>query len=179
MNPLRRDGEWARKSLFKGGFYYSGYNIRALINQNFLGPYTGWNQDITVYTKNLQIMWQKRDPWGDLSAPKATLDRSFLSSLSDLINDSERVRITNSQKNFKSTFGSAYFISKNNEIKLAKPTKKEPRKASFPWDLGLLFVQPIKMHWYCRMLNFITAKGNLMHAIYKFSLNFHAKWRFP
>ena len=33
---------------------------------------------------------------------------------------------------------------KNNAVKLAKPTKKEPRKASFPWDLGLLFVQPIK-----------------------------------
>ena len=64
--------------------------------------------------------------------------------MSDLIKDSEHVRIKNSQNHFKSTFGSAYFISKNNEIKLAKPTKKEPRKASFPWDLGLLFVQPIK-----------------------------------
>ena len=79
-----------------------------------------------------------------MSAPKATLDRSFLSSLLDLLNDSERVIITNSQNNFNSTFGSTYFISKNNEIKLAKSTKKEPRKASFPWDLGLLFVHPIK-----------------------------------
>ena len=78
-----------------------------------------------------------------MSDPKATLDSSFLSSLSDLLKDSERVRITNSQKHFKSTFGSAYFISKNNET---KPMKKEPRKASFPWDLGFLFVQPIKMH---------------------------------
>ena len=39
-NPPRGDGEWARKSLFKEGFYYSGYNIKALINHNFLGPYT-------------------------------------------------------------------------------------------------------------------------------------------
>ena len=113
------------------------------------------------YTKILQILWQKRDPWGDLSAPKATLDRSFLSSLSDLLKESEHVRITNSQKHFKSTFWLAYFISKNNEIKLAKPTKKEPRKASFPWDLGLIFVQPIKMHWYFRILNFIIQQMKL------------------
>ena len=61
-----------------------------------------------------------------------------------MIKESEQVIITNSQNHFKSTFGSAYFISKSNEIKLAKSAKKEPRKASFPWDLGLLFVQPIK-----------------------------------
>ena len=30
------------------------------------------------------------------------------------------------------------------KLKLAKLTKKEPRKAIFPWDLGLLFVKPIK-----------------------------------
>ena len=42
--------------------------------------------------------------------------------------------------------GQPTLSQKNNEIKLAKPTKKEPRKARFPWDLGLLFVQPIKMH---------------------------------
>ena len=61
-------------------------------------------------------MWQKRDPWGDLSAPKATLERSFIYSLSDMLNESERVRIKNPQKHFKSTFGSAYLISQNNEI---------------------------------------------------------------
>ena len=79
-----------------------------------------------------------------MSAPKATLDRSFLSSLSDLLNDSDKFRITNAQNHFKSTFGSAYFISKNNEIKLAKTVNREPRKASFPWDIGFLFVQEIK-----------------------------------
>ena len=30
------------------------------------------------------------------------------------------------------------------KLKLAKQVKKEPRKASFPWDLGLMFVQPMK-----------------------------------
>ena len=49
-----------------------------------------------------------------------------------------------SQNHFKSTFGSAYLNSKKIKLKLAKQVKKEPRKASFPWDLGLLFVQPMK-----------------------------------
>ena len=30
------------------------------------------------------------------------------------------------------------------KLKLAKQAKKEPRKARFPWDIGLMFVQPIK-----------------------------------
>ena len=30
------------------------------------------------------------------------------------------------------------------KLKLAKQVKKEPRKASFPWDLGFLFVKPMK-----------------------------------
>ena len=30
------------------------------------------------------------------------------------------------------------------ELKLAKTTKKEPRKASFPWDLGFLFGKPMR-----------------------------------
>ena len=29
-------------------------------------------------------------------------------------------------------------------LKLAKQVKKEPRKESFPWDIGLIFVQPMK-----------------------------------
>ena len=33
---------------------------------------------------------------------------------------------------------------KKMKLKLAKQVKKEPRKASFPWDIGLLFVQPMK-----------------------------------
>ena len=48
------------------------------------------------------------------------------------------------QNKFKSTFGSSYFNSNKTKLKLAKPVKKEPRKASFPWDIGLLFVQPMK-----------------------------------
>ena len=147
--------------------------------QKLLGPYTGWNQDFTTLEKSW-VFSEKGDPLGDLSTLEATSDRSFLSLLLDLLKESEHIRITNAQKHFKSTFGSAYLISQKIKLKLAKQAKKEPRKASFPWDPGLLFVQPTKMHWYCRILNFIIAKGNLMLTIYKFPLNFHAKKkRFP
>ena len=51
-NPPRGDGEWARKSLFKKYFFInSGYNIREMIYQKLLGPYTGWNQDLTIIQK--------------------------------------------------------------------------------------------------------------------------------
>ena len=98
------------------------------------------------FAKKLRFFSEKGDPWGDLNAPETTSDKSFLLFLSELLNDSEKVRKKYAKKNFKSTFGSSYFISKNNAVKLAKPAKKEPRKASFPWDLGLMFVQPIKLH---------------------------------
>ena len=49
-----------------------------------------------------------------------------------------------SQNHFEITFGSAYFKPNKAKLKLAKTMKKESRKASFPWDLGLLFGNPIK-----------------------------------
>ena len=30
------------------------------------------------------------------------------------------------------------------KLKLAKQVKQEPRKARFPWDIGLIFGNPIK-----------------------------------
>ena len=41
------------------------------------------------------------------------------------------------------------------ELKLAKQVKKEPRKASFPWDLGLIFMQRMK---YAMIYGFIFYK---------------------
>ena len=125
--------------------------------QKILGPYIGWNQYFTTLEKSW-VFSEKGDPWGDLSAPEATSDSSFLYLLSDLLKYSEHIIITNAQNNFKSTFGSAYLISQKMKLKLAKQAEKEPRKASFPWDLGLIFVQPTNMYWYCRIFNFITAK---------------------
>ena len=79
-----------------------------------------------------------------MNTPKATSNRRFLYFLLDLIKYSDHFIIKNSQNKFKSTFGSDYLISKKMKLKLAKQAKQEPRKASFPWDLGFLFVQPIK-----------------------------------
>ena len=79
-----------------------------------------------------------------MSAPKATSDKRFLSFLLEMLKEIKHVKIKNPQNHFKSTFGSAYLISQKVKLKLAKQAKKEPRKASFPWDIGLLFVQPMK-----------------------------------
>ena len=94
--------------------------------------------------EKFEFFGEKGDPWGDLNAPKATSYSSFLSLLSELLKYRENIRIKNVQNHFKSTFGSAYLISQKMKLKLAKQAEKEPRKAIFLWDLGLLFVQPKK-----------------------------------
>ena len=78
-----------------------------------------------------------------MSAPEATSDSRILYFLSYLIKYSEHVRIKNAQNHFKSAFGLAYLISKKMKLRLAKTNEREP---SFPWDIGLLFVQKTKMH---------------------------------
>ena len=90
---------------------------------------------------NLQ---SKGSPLGDLNNPKATFEQQLLFFLLCLLKDSEHVRMKYAPKHFESTFGSAYFKPNKTKLKLAKTVKKEPRKASFPWDLGFLFVQPMK-----------------------------------
>ena len=96
-----------------------------------------------------------------MNAPEASSDRSFLYFLSDLIKYREHVIITYTQNHFKSTFRSAYLISKKMKLKLAKQAKKESRKARFPWDLGLLFVQPMK---YALILQNIKFYNNEMKS---------------
>ena len=55
---------------------------------------------------------------------------------------------------------------KRTRLKLAKQVKKEPRKAIFPWDLGMLFVQPMKYTLIAGFILFLNKKGNLEHATY-------------
>ena len=131
----------------------------------------------SLYKKKLQIMWQKRDPWGDLSTPKATLDRSFPASLSDLIKDSEHVRIKNSQNHFKSTFGSAYLISNNNEIKLAKPTKRNQGKQDFFGILNCCLCSQLNSTDIAEYWIYRTAKETTLTASYWFFTKILAKLR--
>ena len=44
----------------------------------------------------------------------------------------------------KVPLGKPTFNQTKIELKLAKTMKNEPRKASFPWDLGLLFGKPMR-----------------------------------
>ena len=94
------------------------------------------------------------------------LNNNVLSFLLHLLKTSKHVRITYAQKHFKSTFGSAYLNSKKIKLKLAKQVKMEPRKASFPWDIGLLFVHPMKYALIVGFNLFLNIKGNLEHATY-------------
>ena len=87
---------------------------------------------------------ERGDPWGDLNAPEATFEQKLIFFSVTPDKTSKHVRIKYAQKHFKSTFGSSYLNSKKTTLKLAKQVKKEPRKAIFPWDLGLVFVQPMK-----------------------------------
>ena len=97
-----------------------------------LDPYMDWNQEFTrCENQRFQSIW---------TLLKTLPNSSFLYFWLHLIKKNKHVRITYSKKQFKSTFGSAYLNSKKMELKLAKQVKKE----SFPWDLGLIFVQPMK-----------------------------------
>ena len=75
-----------------------------------------------------------------MNAPEANFEQQLLFFFVTPAKTSKHVRITYAQKHFKSTFGLAYLNSKKTKLKLAKQVKNEPRKASFSWDLGLLFV---------------------------------------
>ena len=57
------------------------------------------------------------------------------------------------------------------KLKLAKQAKKEPRKASFPWDIGFLFVKTIKYALIFQNIKFYrTENETTLIASYKFSL---------
>ena len=92
---------------------------------------------------------------------KTLPNSSFLYFLLHLLKTSKHVRITYAQKHFKSTFGSTYLNSKKTKLKLAKQVKKEPRKASFPWDIGFLFMKLMKYSLISGFNIFLNIKGNL------------------
>ena len=111
------------------------------------------------------------DPRGDLNAPEATSEQKLPLFLSKLLKTSKNIRMKYAQNHFKSTFGSAYLNSKKMNLKLAKQVTKEPRKASFPWDIGLLFVQPMKYALILQNIKFYhTANETTITTSYEFSL---------
>ena len=100
------------------------------------------SRDYKVRKSKVLVKWET--PGRIWTLLKTLPNSSFLYFLLHMIKTSDNVRIKYSQNHLNSTFGSAYLNSKKMELKLAKQVKKEPRKASLPWDLGLLFVQPMK-----------------------------------
>ena len=127
-------GMGSKEPIQKKNLFIFCYNISELKNQKLLGPYIGSNQVFTTL-ENFWVFNEKGDPWGALNAPETTSDRRFLFFLSEMIKDRDKVRITYAQRNFKSTFGSAYLISKKRKLKLAKQEKRNQGKQAF---LGIL-----------------------------------------
>ena len=74
-----------------------------------------------------------------MNDPKATFEKNIILFLLCLLKYRDNVRIKYAQNQFESTFGSTYFKRNKTKLKLAKTVKREPRKASFPWDIGFLF----------------------------------------
>ena len=92
----------------------------------------------------LNITVKKGDPWGIRMAQKPFSNKIFSSFCYSCLTNSDIIRMKYSKNHFESTFGSSYFKPNKTKLKLAKTVKKEPRKASFPWDLVLLFGNPMR-----------------------------------
>ena len=75
----------------------------------------------------------------------------------------------------KLTLGQPTLSQKNNEIKLAKTTNREPRKARFPWDLGLLFVHPIKYALILQNIKFYNSERKSNVCDLQVFFKIHAK----
>ena len=103
-----------------------------------------WNE-----TKGLQIakVWnfgKTETPWGVLNGPKMISGHHLL--LFSVINakNINIITVKYSQNYFEINFGWTHFLPKNSKLKLVfKEAEKEPRKASFPWDLGMILGKPI------------------------------------
>ena len=91
----------------------------------------------------LKITVKKGDPWGYSDGPKATFEQKIVLFMLFLLKNSEIIIMKYSQNHFESTFGSAYFKPKKTKLKLVKTVKTEPRKASFPWGIGLPLGKPM------------------------------------
>ena len=89
-------------------------------------------------------LWSKGRPLRGSDDPKATFEQKILIFLLFQLKYSKLIRIKYSENNFESAFRLAYFKPNKTKLKLAKTVKKEPRKARFPWDLGLLFGKPMR-----------------------------------
>ena len=91
-----------------------------------------------VRKSKVSVKWETPGRIWTLLGPLS--NNIFFYFMLHLLKTSKHARIKYSQNHFKSTFGSTYLNSKKIKLKLAKQVRKEPRKESFPWDLGLLFV---------------------------------------
>ena len=106
-NPLRGDGQWAWKILFKKIFLLPVVTISSKWYNSSWFLYRMKSRAYKVW--KLKISIKKGDPWGDLKAQKSLSSRRSSFFLLCLLKNSNIIRLKYSQNHFESTFGSAYF----------------------------------------------------------------------
>ena len=104
--------------------------------------YIEWNQDLTK-CQNERLQSKKGDPWGDLDGPKATLEQQLLLFLLYLLKKAILLEWNMPKITLKVPLGQPALNQKKAKLKLVKKVKKEPRKASFPTNLGFPLGNPM------------------------------------
>ena len=88
--------------------------------------------------QNFEIFGRRRPPGVFRMVQKCFPESASSSFLLHLLKTSNIIIVKYSQNYFERTFGLTHFLPKNFKLKLVfKEAEKEPRKARFPWDLGL------------------------------------------
>ena len=121
-----------------------------------------WDQRFTN-CKNLKF-WKTETPRGFRIVQKWFLDRTSSSFLLYLLKTRNIITFKYSQNYFESTFGWTNILPTNSKLKLVfKELEKEPRKASIPWDIGLIWGHQIWIT-YISQYKFLDSKETTIHS---------------
>ena len=134
-------GNGLERAYSEKNFIICYYNISKIIW--ILLVLIQYETNILQSSQNLKKLSKGR-PLGGFGWSQSHFEQQLLLFLLFLLKYREHVRMKYSQKHFESTFGLAYFKPNKTKLKLAETVKKEPRKASFLWDLDFLFGNPMK-----------------------------------
>ena len=114
--------------------------------------------------QNLGILGRRRAPGGFRMVKKCFPEKTSSYFMLYLLKTRNIITVKYSQNYFEITFGWTNFLPKNSKLKLVfNEAEKEPRKESFPWDLGLILVQPIWSTWIFEY-KFLYSKETTMHS---------------
>ena len=132
----------SKEPIQEKNFIISGYNIRKII---WILLVLIQNETKALQNAKIKYYSKKGRTLGGFKWPKIHF-RTAPSPLS-VIPPKKKVILFewNIPKiTFKVHLGHPTLNPKKTKLKLVKTVKTEPRKARFPWDIGLMFVMPMK-----------------------------------